>query len=118
MIDQKASPRSLKRRLTPEVREALVVRYKAGESIKALSTEVDISEYGLLDLLVAEEVLFRKQSMTPEDIDLAVQLYETDLTVKQVMKQLGYSIGTIRRVLPERGVAMRSHGARQARYHR
>lgn len=114
-IDEKAIPRSLRRRLAAEVREALVARHQAGESIKALSREFGISESGLRDLLVAEEVLFSKQPMAPEEIDSAVQLYESGLPVTQVVKAVGYSIGTVRRVLRERGVTMRSHGARQVR---
>ncbi len=114
-IDEKAIPRSLRRRLAAEVREALVARHKAGESIKALSREFGISESGLRDLLTAEEMLYRKQPITPEDIDLAVQLYASGLTVKQVVKRLSYPIGTIRRVLRERGVTMRSHSTRQTK---
>lgn len=41
---------------------------------------------------------------------MAVSLYESGLTVKQVVKQLGYSIRTIRRVLHERGVVMHVRG--------
>lgn len=57
-------------------------------------------------MLVTEAVQFREHPITPADIDLAVQLYESGLTVKQVE----YPIGTIRRVLRERGVAMRISG--------
>lgn len=42
----------------------------------------------------------------PEDAARAVRLYESGLTIKQVMGQVGYSFGTIRRVLHENGVAM------------
>lgn len=92
-----------------------MARQKAGEPIRALSQKFGISVFGLRDLLVAEEVLFRKQPITPEDIGLAVQLYKSGLTVKQVVKRVGYSIGTIRRVLHERGVTMRSHSTRQVK---
>lgn len=92
-----------------------MARHKAGEPLKALSLGYRISESGLRDLLVAEEVRYRTQPITPEDIDVAVQLYESGLTVKQVVKRLGYPIGTIRRVLRERGVTMRTHGTRQVK---
>lgn len=90
-------------------------RYKAGETVKALSREFGVSESGLRDLLLVEDMEIRQSPMIPEDIDRAVQLYEGGLTVKQVVKKLGYPIGTIRRVLRKRGVAMRPHCSRQVK---
>lgn len=83
------------------------MRHQTGETVKALSKEFGISESALRDLLVTAGVEFRKHPITPEDIDLAVRLYESGLTVKQIVMRLGYPIGTIRRVLRERGVVMR-----------
>lgn len=77
--------------------------------MKALCEEYRISESGLNDLVTRSETQTRTTPITPEDIDMAVQLYESGLTVKQVVKQLGYS-RTIRRMLHERGVAMRVSG--------
>jgi hypothetical protein len=45
--------------------------------------------------------------MAPEDAERAVHLYESGLTVEEVVRQVGYSFGTIRKVLHEHGVAMR-----------
>lgn len=58
-------PRSIKRRLSPEVREAIVMRHKTGETVKALSEEFSISESGLRDLLIVEDMAIRKPPMTP-----------------------------------------------------
>lgn len=99
IVEQHTLPRSIKRRLTSEAREAIVMRRSAGESIKALSKEFGVSESAPRDLLVTAGVQFRKQPITPADIDLAGQLYESGLTVKQIVKRLRYPIGTIRRVL-------------------
>lgn len=75
------------------------MRSKTGESVKALSREFGISESALRELLVLADVELRRHPITPEDSDLAVLLYETGLTVKQIVKRLGYRFGTIRRVL-------------------
>jgi hypothetical protein len=50
------------------------------------------------------------QSITLDDMDEAVRIYERGLTIKQVVEQVAYSFGTIRRVLHENGVAMRAVG--------
>lgn len=103
----------LKRRLTAETIETIVARRKAGEKVKVLCKEYGISESGLGDLLVRAEAPVRIIPITPEDINEAVRLYESGLTVKEVVKQIGYSIRTIRRVLHERGVTMRLNGRRK-----
>lgn len=102
--------RSIRRRLTPHTIAELVARYKAGEHTPALSREYGISKTGLLELLRTEGVPLRRQAITPEDAEKAVRLYESGLTIKQVVEQVGYSYGTIRRVLHENGVAMRATG--------
>lgn len=102
--------RSLRRRLTPQAIEELVARYNAGEHTPALSREYGISKTGLLQLFQAEGVLLRRRAMTPEDAAWAMQLYESGLTIKQVVGQVGYSFGTVQRALYENGVAMRAAG--------
>lgn len=116
IVEQPTLPRSIKRRLTPMAREAIALRHKAGEAIKALSKDFGVSESALRDLLLTAGVEFRKHPITPEDIDLAVELYESGLTVTQIVKRLCYPIGTIRRVLCERGVVMRAPATRPRRY--
>lgn len=87
-----------------------MARYNAGEATPALSRAYGISKTGLRELLQAEGVSMRRQAITPEDAERAVQLYENGLTIKQVVEKVGYSFGTIRRVLHENGVAMRASG--------
>jgi site-specific DNA recombinase len=94
--------RSLRRRLSPQTIEELVARYAAGEKILALSREFGISDSGLRQLLLAEGVSLRGHAITVEDAETAVQLHEYGLTVKQVVEQIGYSEGTIRKILRER----------------
>lgn len=86
-----------------------MVRYTAGASIRALSQEYGVSRGGLRQLLQGEGVALREQGITPDDAEKAVRLYETGLTIREV-EQVGYSYGTIQRMLNENGVAMRAGG--------
>lgn len=85
----------------------MVARYNAGEDTPALSREYGVSKTGLRELLLAEGVM-RRQAITPGDAEKAVRLYESGLTIKQTVEQVGYSFGTIRRVLHENGVPTRA----------
>lgn len=102
--------RNLRRRLDPKVIFTLVARYNAGEHTPALAKEYGISSTGLRKLLLNEGVKLRMQSITPEDSDQAVQLYQSGLTIREVVKEIGYSLGSIRRELHRRGVPMRPSG--------
>lgn len=107
----KVSHPYLSRRLSPSDIETIVSRRKSGEKMRVLCEEYGISESSLSDLIVQAKAPVRTTPITPEDIDKAVKLYESGLTVKQVVGQLGYSIRTIRRVLHQRGVVMRKSGS-------
>jgi hypothetical protein len=100
--------RNLRRRLAPQTIAELVARYNAGEHTPALSREYGPSKTGLVDLLRAEGVPLRKRSMTTQDTERAVRLYESGLTIEQVVGQVGYSFSTIRKVLHENRVAIRA----------
>lgn len=90
---------NLRRRLAPLTIAKLVARYSAGEHTPALSQNYGISKTGLLELLRAEGVPLRKRSMTAQDTERAVRLYESGLTIDEVVKQVGYSYSTIQRAL-------------------
>jgi AraC-like DNA-binding protein len=99
--------RSLRRRLSPREIKDLVARYTAGEDTPALSREYGISKTGLLQLFQAEGVTLRRRAMTPTDVERAVHLYESGLTINDVVRQVGYSSSTVQRVLHKMGVCMR-----------
>jgi hypothetical protein len=102
--------RALRRRFAPQKIEELVTRYTAGEAIRALSREYSVSRSGLRQLLRGEDVALREQGITPEDAERAVRLYETGLTIRQVVEKVGSSYGTIQRMLNEKGVVLRAGG--------
>jgi DNA invertase Pin-like site-specific DNA recombinase len=95
---RKPVARSLRRRLAPGVREAIVSRYEAGESALALSQEYGISRDGVRRLLKSAGVTIRTQSViTPKVTQQIVRLYENGLTIRQVAAQVGCAYGTVRR---------------------
>lgn len=102
--------RNLRRRLGPETIQELVDRYDSGEDTPALAREYGVSTTGLRELLLKEGVEFRRQAITSEDADRAVELYESGLTIREVVTKIGYSLGTIRREFHRRGVPMRPSG--------
>lgn len=73
---QEIPVRCFRRRFTPQVIEELVARFCAGDETPALSREHGASKTGLLRLLRAEGVPVRKQAITIDDAERAVQLYE------------------------------------------
>lgn len=97
--------------MTAELRATIAARRKAGEYVKTLCKEFGISESALSDLMATADAPVRTQRITAQHIEGAARLHESGLTVKEVLGQVGYSIGTIGRVLHERGVTMRTNGA-------
>jgi DNA-directed RNA polymerase specialized sigma24 family protein len=101
--------RNLRRRLAPEVRVAIVSRYAAGESAKALSQDYAISRDGVRRLLKRAGVAIRTQSViTPQVTQQIVRLYESGLTIRQVAAQVGCAYGTVRGVLHENDAEVRA----------
>lgn len=108
--------RTLKRRLSPQERADLVARYISGEDSPALSREFGISKSGLLRLLKEEGVEMRKQAVTPEDAKRAARLYESGMSINEVVDQIGYSYSTIRRSLHESGAVIRPKGIKRSSF--
>lgn len=106
--------RMLNRRLSPQERADLVARYRAGEDTPALSREYGISKCGLIHLLRQDGVAMRKQAMTSVDAKQAALLYESDMSIAEIVEQIGYSYSTVRKSLHERGVAMRPKGIKRS----
>lgn len=107
---EKPIARSLKRRLTDCQRQKIIARREAGETLQALANEYRLSETGLSEMLLTAKVQIKKTPITEVDSDRVVALYESGLSVRQIVVELGYSVGTIRRVLKERDVKMRVRG--------
>lgn len=55
----------------------------------------------------------RKQAITPWDAKRAARLYESGLSITEVVERIGYSYSTVRKSLHESGVAMRPKGIKR-----
>lgn len=85
-------------------------RREAGETLLVLAKEYGLSETGLSEMLLTSRVEMRRTPITEEDSDRVVALYERGLSVRKIVVELRYSVGTIRRVLKQRKVKMRVRG--------
>jgi len=110
--------RSLRRRLDPQTIQELVTRYSAGETSVNLSREFGISKCGFLQIMRSERVALRKQPIAPEDAKRAVQLYESGLSIAEIVEQIGYSYSTVRKSLNDNGVVMRPKGIKRSSLNR
>lgn len=102
-----ANYHSLHRRLSPEDIQTLAKRYRAKESISSLSREYGISRPSLRSLLREAGVSPRRDRMTPKQADKAIKLYESGLTIMEVVAKVGFSYGVVNRMLHSRGVNVR-----------
>lgn len=113
--DENSIPsRTLRRRLSSEERAELITRYVAGEDSPSLSRECGISKCALLRLLREEGVALRKQAVTPQDAKRAARLYESGLSIDEIVDKIGYSYSTIRKSLHESEVAIRPKGIKRS----
>lgn len=114
LAEEKDVPtRTLQRRLSPHDRAELVARYIAGEGTPALSREYGMSKCALLRLLRNEGVTLRKRATTPRDAERAARLYESGLSIAEIVERIGYSYSTVRKSLLGSGVAMRPKGIKR-----
>jgi transposase-like protein len=106
--------RNLSRRFSRHEIAEIISRYGAGQSTPALARDYGIAKSALLRLLHSEGVPIRKQAITPADTARAVQLYESGLSITEIVEQVGYSYNTVRKSLHESGAVMRPKGIKRS----
>lgn len=86
----------------------MVSAYESGQTMASLAAEYHVKRESISKLLRREgvEIRLRKQ-MSQEQIDDAVRLYGTGLSLEQIGSRLGWDHNTIYRHLKKRGVQMR-----------
>jgi len=104
---QPGRPHALSRRLAPDTVSQLVSDYRAGASSLQLARRYGISKASVLAVLDQHGVKRRHQPLTGEQVDEAIELYESGLSVEAVSKRLGTAGRTVHRSLTRAGVAMR-----------
>lgn len=106
-----ATPRSLRHRLTSEVRTEIVAQYEAGVPSTQLVREYGLGKGTILKVLREGGVKMRNQSLTEQQIAKAEQLYGSGLSLARIGERSGVDSTTVHRALVRRGVRMRdTHG--------
>ncbi|RRJ85702.1 hypothetical protein EG850_12325 [Gulosibacter macacae] len=102
------APRRKWTRLNAEARAAVVERYSAGEPSTKLAAEYGVAKSTILSVLRANNVVVRRQAITPEQVAEAVRLYtDEELSLSQVAARLPVNQETIRLALLKVGVTLR-----------
>jgi AraC-like DNA-binding protein len=99
---------ALDRRLSPDVVRQLLGDYQAGVSANQLATRYQLSRSSVRRLLRASGVPRRYQAMTEAEVDQAVELYQSVLTIAEVAAKLDRPWSTVQTALTRRGVVRRS----------
>jgi len=89
----------------------LVAAYLGGKTFYELAQQFSIHRNNVSNLLKRQGVLLRWRSLSPSQIDLAVELYREGHSAAAIAPQFECDPGTVRLALIKTGVRMRdSHG--------
>ncbi len=107
---RRSSPRG-HRKLPARTRQEIVYRYQAGERVVDRAQALSINKVTVIDHLDRASVARRPRGMSDTQIDEAVQLYVSGLSLARIGERLGFSARTVQSRLRERGVRFRdTHG--------
>jgi lambda repressor-like predicted transcriptional regulator len=85
--------------------------YQAGATLKEIASRYGVHRTTVSSILKKEGVQIRNQSLGPEAIASAVELYRSGLSLAMVGSKLSCDASTVRLVLLRSGVALRDqHG--------
>jgi hypothetical protein len=108
-------PRQKQRRLGELEQLELVNAYRAGDSVYGLADRFGIARQTVSAVLERHGVARRYRILTPQDVDAAVRLYESGLSLVAVGERLGANASTVLNTLRKTGVRMRPVGTNQWR---
>lgn len=101
----------VRRRLSPEQETQLVALYRAGTTTYQLSAGFGISRRMVSLILGKHGIPLRNQPLSAGQVEEAISLYASGLSLARVGEKLGCHAATVRSALIRAGVATRdSHG--------
>lgn len=104
-------PRRRARRLTDGQVAAIAAEYEAGKTVYEISEALDVPRTMVSTHLKRAGVVTRRRPLTENQIDEAVRLYESGLSLAHVGERIGAAPRTIQLRLREREVQLRdTHG--------
>ncbi|TYL51156.1 hypothetical protein [Agromyces mariniharenae] len=94
-------------RLSDESRARVAQRYEAGETTTQLAKDYRVAKSTIIGILRANNVVVRRQPLTPEQVSEAARLYESGLSLSQVAKRMDVNQETMRVAIIEARVTLR-----------
>ncbi len=94
-------------RLSDDQRVEVARRYEAGDITTQLAKEYRVAKSTIIGILREQNVVVRRQPLTPEQVSEAAHLYEDGLSLSQVARQLGVNQETMRTAILNAGVVLR-----------
>ncbi|MGY2746238.1 DNA-binding CsgD family transcriptional regulator [Arthrobacter sp. UYCu723] len=95
------------RRLTEEQVAKIATEYESGKTVYEISKSLKVPRTMVSTHLARAGVITRHRPLTESQIDEAVRLYETGLSLARVGDRIGAAARTVQLRLRERGVQMR-----------
>jgi lambda repressor-like predicted transcriptional regulator len=92
----------------------LIAGYESGETTYQLASTHGLNRNTVAAHLRSAGVSIRMDSMTPEQIELAMEYYRTGWSLARIGHEVGADAETVRKRLRERGVTLRSTSRRSA----
>lgn len=105
-------PQELSKRLGEKKVAELVRRVKAGESVRSLARELEVSNSALTRMLRAEDAVIAKRTVSDEEAASMAKEYEAGATIRELEAKHGLSHGAVLRSLHRSGVEMRAKAPR------
>jgi transposase len=93
------------KKLSTATNEAIIAAYKEGARVTDLAKQFGVSKWTINHRLNRAGVVHRPHSMSPEQIDQAVELRAQGLSIKKIVPLVGFSEGTIWSELKRRAEA-------------
>jgi hypothetical protein len=108
--DARSQPQRYKldQRLDASARARVVTDYEAGTPTTALTGKYGLSKASVLRLLHQAGAEMRRQPFSEQEVDEAVRLYASGLSVTAIGSRLEAHPSKVKRALRARGVALRS----------
>ncbi|MGL5823508.1 MAG: hypothetical protein ACRCYU_01390 [Nocardioides sp.] len=104
-------PHAMAQRMDDETRLRIADEYQAGVSPPLIGSRYGISRNSVMDIVAGLGVARRRPNMQPDQVDGAVDLYESGWSLARIGERLGFDPTTIRNRLLAQGVTMRDcHG--------
>ncbi|WP_100515095.1 helix-turn-helix domain-containing protein [Mycobacteroides abscessus] len=104
------------RRLSAETIAQLVAAFESGASVPDLARQYEVSKRALRQLLRDQGMQMRKQPLSDNEVELAINLYADGLSLRDIGERLGRGKTTISNALVRCGVVLRP-AVRQSKYH-